>query len=127
MSIINTDIKKKTIQKKLPLTEDFVNEFMRCILGFDLKERETKCFSLEELETNKAIDKYMKGNMGNKLREYITVHQCRKVSLQNEEILSEKDLITILRCCLKYFNYELDSYYAIGTNKKTVYKITVMK
>lgn len=111
--------------KKDPLPNEILDELINCVLGFDnLEDSLNKYFTKDHIRENDALNKYFKNDIGDKLRQYILLDKCRKLSKAHEKTLDEDGLLTILRNILKQRNYKLvGSNNTYGTIKKRVYII----
>lgn len=103
-NIVN--IVKMGIKKDGTLPPEARDKFLQLIFNTaDLGECAKRVFTKEQLE--KKVQDYLDTNMGDELRRYIMVKECRKLSRTIEEKLSVGDLICILRYILKVNGYRL--------------------
>ena len=64
-------------------------------------------FDLETIRNNNAVENYLGSDFGEELRKYIHINTCRKLRKNDEHLLDEQGVLTILRCVLKKFGYNI--------------------
>ena len=92
--------------KKEELTIKIVNNFIKCVFGYDdLESALGKSFSKETFRENDSIQKYMDMDMSCILRKYMLVKKCTKIS-EKKKMIDEQDLLTIVRAVVREFGYK---------------------
>ena len=107
---------------KEPITDEILNQLIQiCLDKNNIMDAIDVYFSTDTLRKNNSVQKYLYNNMSEKLRKYLYVRQCDKISQTREQKLTETDILTIMRSVLKYTGYKM-----IGmTDSKSFYKIRV--
>jgi len=107
---------------KEPISDEILNQMIQIITGLNnVNDTSDVYFSTDTMRKNNSVQKYMDNNMSEKLRKYMYVRQCDKISPQKEGKLKETDIMTIFRCVLKLKGYKL-----VGmTDSKSLLKIRI--
>ena len=94
--------------KKEGTSEKLLTEYLELILGMSLDEvTNNYFFNIKTLEDRDSVKKYLKVNMGDRIRKCIPLNNKVKMGKDIEENLEEKDLIVILRYILKGLEFHL--------------------
>lgn len=108
VDVSNETTKKASSKRKIPITEDVVNQLIFIMLNCNtIDETNGIFFNVDTLRENNAVQKYKDANMSDFLRKYLAINQCYKISPKYKDTIEEADLIVILRALLKKFNYNV--------------------